>query len=168
MHGTIKPSAHREPSVSLGLHPAHQTRTCTDLHARVNVGTRVGVGGQGQAQPLRRAFFVPQRRPPATIHLGSPSIRICRKRYHPSGDRRQARDIYAFCLAGRRLPMRHVPPAISAATYHRWRHELGGQNNEPRTRPSEPSSSSSNTPRGRRAIGGSRHHLRPKGHQDSA
>jgi hypothetical protein len=49
------------------------------------------------------------------------------------------RDIDALVAQGQPLADATRQAGISAATYHRWRQELGGQNNEPAKRPAESS-----------------------------
>jgi hypothetical protein len=78
------------------------------------------------------------------------------------------RDIDALVAQGQRLADASRQAGISAATYHRWRQELGGQNNEPAKRPAEPAQEAP-----KRSVEGEANAVRDpapasKGHQDAA
>jgi hypothetical protein len=78
------------------------------------------------------------------------------------------RDIDALVSQGQRLADAARQAGISAATYHRWRQELGAQNNEPAKRPAEPAQDAP-----KRSVEGEASAVREpapasKGNQDSA
>jgi hypothetical protein len=79
------------------------------------------------------------------------------------------RDIDALVSQGRPLADATREAGISAATYHRWRQELGGQNSEPAKRAAEPAQEPP-----KRVVEGEAGPVREpaapasKGHQDSA
>ena len=73
----------------------------------------------------------------------------------------------ALVAQGRPLADATRQAGISAATYHRWRQELGAQNNEPAKRPAEPAQDAP-----KRIVEGEASAVREpapasKGHQDS-
>ena len=77
------------------------------------------------------------------------------------------RDIDALVSQGQRLADASRQAGISAATYHRWRQELGAQNNEPAKRPAD---AGQDAPK--RSVEGEASAVREpapasKGHQDS-
>jgi lipoprotein-anchoring transpeptidase ErfK/SrfK/transposase-like protein len=142
----------------------------TDLHSRVKVGTRVVVlPGRGQAAAVTTgagssAATASRDKPP-----GSPSSSdLPAKRFTPGEIAAKLRSIDALVSQGQPLADAARQAGISAATYHRWRQELGGKNNEPAKRPAE---ASQDAPK--RSVEGEASAVREpapasKGHQDSS
>jgi lipoprotein-anchoring transpeptidase ErfK/SrfK len=142
----------------------------TDLHSRVKVGTRVVVlPGRGQAAAVTTgvgssAATASRDKPP-----GSPSSSdLPARRFTPAEIAAKLRSIDALVSQGRPLADATRQAGISAATYHRWRQELGAQNNEPAKRPAEPAQDAP-----KRSVEGEASAVREpapasKGHQDSS
>ena len=113
----------------------------TDLHSRVKVGTRVVVlPGRDQAAAVTtsgrssRATASPDK-PPGLPSSSDPPA----KRFTPAEIAAKLRHIDTLVAQGQRLADATRQAGISAATYHRWRQELGAQSSEPAKRPAEPS-----------------------------
>ena len=112
----------------------------TDLHARVKVGTRVVVlPGRGQASAVTTglgssAATASRDKPPGLPSGSEPAA----KRFTPAEIAAKLRAIDALVAQGQPLADATRRAGISAATYHRWRQEIGAQNNEPAKRPAEP------------------------------
>ena len=142
----------------------------TDLHSRVKVGTRVVVlPGKGQATAVTTgagssAATASRDKPP-----GLPSSSdLPAKRFTPAEIAAKLRAIDALVARGQPLADATRQAGISAATYHRWRQELGAQNNEPAKRPAEPAQDAP-----KRSVEGEAGAVREpapasKGHQDSS
>jgi hypothetical protein len=90
------------------------------------------------------------------------------KRFTPREIAAKLRDIDALVSQGQPLADATRQAGISAATYHRWRQELGGPNSEPAKRPAEPAQEAP-----KRIVEGEASAVRDtapasKGHQDSS
>ncbi len=109
----------------------------TDLHSRVKVGTRVVVlPGRDQAAAVTtsgRSSRATPDKPPGLPSSSEPPA----KRFTPQEIAAKLRHIDALVAQGQRLADATRQAGISAATYHRWRQEFAGQNNEPAKRPAE-------------------------------
>jgi transposase-like protein len=89
------------------------------------------------------------------------------KRFTPAEIAAKLRSIDALVSQGQRLADATRQAGISAATYHRWRQELGAQSSEPAKRPAEPGPEAP-----KRIVEGEASAVRDttprsKGHQDS-
>jgi lipoprotein-anchoring transpeptidase ErfK/SrfK len=111
----------------------------TDLHSRVKVGTRVVVlPGREQATAVTTGVGSSRGTASRDKPPGSPSSSdLPAKRFTPAEIAARLRDIDALVAQGQPLADAARQAGISAATYHRWRQELGGQNNEQAKRPAE-------------------------------
>jgi len=144
----------------------------TDLHARVKVGTRVVVlPGRGQATAVTTGVGSSRATASRDKPSSSPSSSdLPAKRFTPAEIAAKLRDIDASVSQGQRLADATRQAGISAATYHRWRAELGAQNNEPAKRPAEPAQEAQAPKRSVEGEAGAVRGTAPasKGHQDAA
>jgi lipoprotein-anchoring transpeptidase ErfK/SrfK len=142
----------------------------TDLHARVKVGTRVVVlPGREQATAVTTGVgssraTASRDKPPGSPSSSDPPA----KRFTPREIAAKLRDIDALVAQGQPLADATRQAGISAATYHRWRQELGAQNSEPAKRAAEPAQDAP-----KRIVEGEAGAVREpapasKGHQDSS
>ena len=141
----------------------------TDLHSRVKVGTRVVVlPGRDQAAAVTTSGRSSRATASPDKPLGLPSSSDPpAKRFTPAEIAAKLRSIDALVSQGQRLADATRQAGISAATYHRWRQELGAQSSEPAKRPAEPGPEAP-----KRIVEGEASAVRDttprsKGHQDS-
>ena len=142
----------------------------TDLHSRVKVGTRVVVlPGREQATAVTTGVgsstgTASREKPPGVPSSSDAST----KRFTPREMAAKLRDIDALVSKGQPPADATRQAGISAATYHRWRQELGGQNSKSAKRAAEPAQEAP-----KRIVESETGAVRDtapasKGHQDSA